>query len=205
MPETFLPEYKSDPNQKKLPIACRINSNFLAWHAWSLRVIPCLPLLPHPSPQFLLLLPISGPHITAPLHILAVSNFNASSKKARCPLSAQVFANVSPSAWNAILSFVPSGSSLKAQQVKNLPAVQGKREMGIRSLGLEDPLEGEMATHSCILACESHGQRSLVGYSPQGCKESDTTDWLSMHVPPRSLHQCPCAHEEVLLSIQDFT
>ena len=25
MPETFLPEYKSDPNQKKLPIACRIN------------------------------------------------------------------------------------------------------------------------------------------------------------------------------------
>ena len=23
---------------------------------------------------------------------------------------------------------------------------------------------------------ESHGQRSLVGYSPQGCKESDTTE-----------------------------
>ena len=25
-----------------------------------------------------------------------------------------------------------------------------------------------------------HGQRSLVGYSPWGCKESDTTEWLSM-------------------------
>ena len=28
-------------------------------------------------------------------------------------------------------------------------------------------------------AGESHGQRSLVGYSPWGCKESDTTEQLS--------------------------
>ena len=27
----------------------------------------------------------------------------------------------------------------------------------------------------------SRGQRSLVGYSPRGCKESDTTEWLSTH------------------------
>ena len=36
-----------------------------------------------------------------------------------------------------------------AQVVKNLPAV---RETWIRSLGQEDPLEKEMATHSSILA-----------------------------------------------------
>ena len=36
-----------------------------------------------------------------------------------------------------------------------------------------------MATHSCILAWESHGQRSLEGYSPWGHKESDTTEKLS--------------------------
>ena len=35
------------------------------------------------------------------------------------------------------------------------------------------PLEEEMATHSSILPRESSGQRSLVGYSPWGCKESD--------------------------------
>ena len=29
-----------------------------------------------------------------------------------------------------------------------------------------------------FLPGESHGQRSLVGYSPRGCKESDTTEWL---------------------------
>ena len=35
--------------------------------------------------------------------------------------------------------------------VKNLPAMQ---EMRVQSLGLEDPLEKEMATHSSILAWE---------------------------------------------------
>ena len=40
-------------------------------------------------------------------------------------------------------------TSLVAQSVKNLPAVQETR---IRSLGWEDPLEKEMATHPSILA-----------------------------------------------------
>ena len=39
-----------------------------------------------------------------------------------------------------------------AQQVKNLPAMQETQEMGVRSLGGEDPLEEDMATHSSILA-----------------------------------------------------
>ena len=42
------------------------------------------------------------------------------------------------------------------------------QEMQIQSLGQEDPLEKEMATHSSILAWEIQypAQRSLVGYSP---------------------------------------
>ena len=36
-----------------------------------------------------------------------------------------------------------------------------------------------MATHSIILAGKSHGQRSLVVYSPWGHKELDTTEILS--------------------------
>ena len=36
--------------------------------------------------------------------------------------------------------------------VKNPPAVQETQEMWIQSLGPEDPLEKEMATHSSILA-----------------------------------------------------
>ena len=33
-----------------------------------------------------------------------------------------------------------------------------------------------MATHSSILDWRIHRQRSLAGYDPYGCKESDTTD-----------------------------
>ena len=39
-----------------------------------------------------------------------------------------------------------------AQQVKNPLAMQGTQEMQVQSLGWEDPLEEEMATHSNILA-----------------------------------------------------
>ena len=56
--------------------------------------------------------------------------------------------------------------------VKNPPANEG--ETGSIP-GQEGPLETEMATHSNILAGEIPGQRSLVVYSPQGCKELDTT------------------------------
>ena len=36
-----------------------------------------------------------------------------------------------------------------------------------------------MATYSNILPGESHGQKSLAGYSPWGCKELDTTERLN--------------------------
>ena len=49
------------------------------------------------------------------------------------------------------------------QSIKNLPAVQ---ETWAQSLGQEDPLEKEMATHSIVLPGEPHRQRSLVGYNP---------------------------------------
>ena len=49
-------------------------------------------------------------------------------------------------------------------------------ETQVQSLGREDPLKKEMATHSSILAWKFHGQRSLVGCNPWGCKESDVTE-----------------------------
>ena len=55
-----------------------------------------------------------------------------------------------------------------AQVVKNLPAIQ---ETWVRSLAREDPLEKGMAIHASTLPGKFHGQRSLVGYSPWGCKE----------------------------------
>ena len=63
-----------------------------------------------------------------------------------------------------------------AQTVKNLPAMQ---DTWVGSLGWEDPLEKEMATHSSILAWETHVHRSRAGYSPWDHKELDTTEWLT--------------------------
>ena len=40
------------------------------------------------------------------------------------------------------------------------------QEIQVLSLGPEDPLEKEMATNPVFLPGKSHGQRSLVGYSP---------------------------------------
>ena len=60
--------------------------------------------------------------------------------------------------------------------VKNLPVMQ---ETWVQSLGWEDPLEKGTATHSVLqYPCleNPYEQRSLVGYSPCGRKESDTTD-----------------------------
>ena len=51
--------------------------------------------------------------------------------------------------------------------VKNLPAVLKMQEMQVQLSSQEDGLEEEMATYSSIFAWKkSHGQRSLVGYSP---------------------------------------
>ena len=66
--------------------------------------------------------------------------------------------------------------SMVAQTVKNLPAMW---ETQVQSLGWEDALEKGMATMPVFLPEESHGQRSLAGYSPWGHKESDTTEQLT--------------------------
>ena len=64
-------------------------------------------------------------------------------------------------------------ASLVVQQQR---ICQPMQEMRIQSLGPEDPLEEGMATHSSILAGESHEQRSLVGNnSSWGRKELDMT------------------------------
>ena len=48
--------------------------------------------------------------------------------------------------------------------------------MCVLSLGWQDTLEEGMATHASILAWRIHGQKSLVGYCPQGHKKSDKTE-----------------------------
>ena len=63
--------------------------------------------------------------------------------------------------------------------VKPLPTM---RETRVQSLGWEDLLEKEIATHSSILAWKIPWTENLVGYSPWGLKELNTTERLHFHL-----------------------
>ena len=82
--------------------------------------------------------------------------------------------------------FPPVGSpasSLVAQTVKNPPAM---RETCVRSLGWEGPLEKGMPTHSSVLAW-----RTPWTVQFRGCKESDTTEQLSLTHSLTTLSRLP--------------
>ena len=57
-----------------------------------------------------------------------------------------------------------------AQVVKNLSAMQEMQEMWVQSLGQEDPLEKEMATHSSILAWKIPWREESGGLQSMGSK-----------------------------------
>ena len=61
------------------------------------------------------------------------------------------------------------------QIVKHLPAMWETR---VQSLGWEDSLEKDMATHSNILAWTIPWMEEPGGLQSVGCKDSDTTERL---------------------------
>ena len=65
--------------------------------------------------------------------------------------------------------------SLVAQLIKNLPAVQ---EMQVRSLGWEDPVEKEMATHSSILTWKISWTEEPGGLQSTGLQRVGH-DWVT--------------------------
>ena len=56
------------------------------------------------------------------------------------------------------------------------------QKMQVLSLTQEDPLEKEWESTLALFPEESRGQRSLAGYSPEGCKEMDTTEHTHINV-----------------------
>ena len=70
------------------------------------------------------------------------------------------------------------GASLVAQMVKNLSAMQ---ETGFNPRVGKIPWRRTWQPTPVFLPGESHGQRSLAGYSPRGLKELNTTEQISTH------------------------
>ena len=81
------------------------------------------------------------------------------------------------------LKNLPNGASLVAQRIKHLPAMQ---ETWVRSLGWEDPLEKEMATHSSILAWRIPWTEEPGGLQSMGSQRVGQ-DWVTSHFP---FHPC---------------
>ena len=84
-------------------------------------------------------------------------------------------------------------ASLVAQMIKNLSAMQ---ETQVWSLGREDPLEKEMATHSSILArripwTEKPGGPQSMGLQRIGCNWATNT-FTFFHKDLPTLNQCTC-------------
>ena len=66
--------------------------------------------------------------------------------------------------------------------VKNPPVMQEPQEMGVRSLGQEDPLEEGVATYSSIIArripqIEEPGRLQSIGLQRVGHNWSDLAHW----------------------------
>ena len=72
--------------------------------------------------------------------------------------------------------------------VKNLPPVQKIQETRVRSLGWEDPLDKEMATHSSILAWKNPIDRGAWWATVHGAAKSRAR--LSTHTPSLKLLLC---------------
>ena len=92
--------------------------------------------------------------------------------------------------YTKILTVIPNGKnvyqninsypqwvSLLPQAVKNLPAVQ---ETQVFSWVRKIPWRREWLPTPVFLPGEFHGQRSLAGYSPWGCKELDMNERLTL-------------------------
>ena len=69
--------------------------------------------------------------------------------------------------------YVCFGASLVAQMVKNPSAMQGS---WVRSLVRKISWRREWLPSPILLPEEFQGQRSLVAYTPLGCKELDMTE-----------------------------
>ena len=75
-----------------------------------------------------------------------------------------------------------------------------RQETQVRSLGWEDPWLGKWQTAPVFVPGKLHRQRILVGYSPWGRKELDTTERLSTHL---YIKQNPCLGKYLTIREED--
>ena len=111
------------------------------------------------------------------LHNVLETLSNQQHNNHRIPLMCLLLHRVTVLSW-LILSVLIGASKVVLVDQTLLPMLE-MWETWVLSLGQEDSLEKGMATHSSILAWRISWTEE-PGYSPWGCKESDTTGQLTL-------------------------
>ena len=93
---------------------------------------------------------------------------------------------------------LPSGSA-----IKNPPAMQETMRHGFNPWVRKIPWRRTWQPTPVFLPGESHGQRSLVGYSPWGCKESDMAE-ATVHMRTVESDQVPTCTKSSSLTAKIF-
>ena len=75
----------------------------------------------------------------------------------------------------------PVYETMQDEEIKILPPLFFIADFWLQALALYKPLDCSWHPTPVLLPGKSHGQRSLVGCSPWGCEESDTTERLRFH------------------------
>ena len=88
-----------------------------------------------------------------------------------CPFGGEIATVENVCVYRHLMDLIRA--SLVAQRLKHLPTMRGP---GFNPWVGKVPWRRKWQPTPVFLPGESHGWRSLVGYSPQGCKESDTTE-----------------------------
>ena len=88
-----------------------------------------------------------------------------------CPFEGEIATVENVCVYRHLMDLIRA--SLVAQRLKHLPTMRGP---GFNPWVGKVPWRRKWQPTPVFLPGESHGWRSLVGYSPQGCKESDTTE-----------------------------
>ena len=92
--------------------------------------------------------------------------------------------------------------SLVTQKVKNVCAM---REIWINPWVGKIPWRRTWQPNPVFLPGEFHAQRSLVGYSPWGHKESDTTELLCIYIISFFFFTAPCGMRDLSYLTRDRT
>ena len=125
----------------------------------------------------------SFPNPTTPPRCVGICSISpqAPSRAQRVSLMARWESSPGWGRWSLAISYFTIHPRWLSGKASTCQCTRHKR-WGFDPWGQKIPWRRKWQPTPVFLPGKSHGQRSIMGYSPWGCKESDTTEWLRARV-----------------------